>query len=106
MIKVEEQEESELDQKLRWEAAKRGLEMLMLEKKKQLVQYQHFMGHFGFEACCQCIQRDGFWWPKMRQDIKNEQQKCVKCARFYVVIESFHPFKSITVDQPLGSFRD
>ena len=31
-----------------------------IRRKKQLVQYQHSMGHFGVEACCQCIQRDGF----------------------------------------------
>ena len=36
----------------------------------------------------------------MRQNIKNEQQKYVKCARFDVVAEGFHQFKSITVDQP------
>ena len=31
---------------------------------------------------------------------KNEQQKCIKCARFDVVAEGFHPSKSITADQP------
>ena len=65
IIKVEEQKESKLNQKLRWEAAKRDLEMLIVEKRTQLVQYQHSMGHFEVEACCQCIQRDGFWWPRM-----------------------------------------
>ena len=70
--------------------------MLTVEKKKQLVQHQHSKGHFGVEACCQCIQRNGFWWSKMMQDIKNEQQKCVKCVRFDVVAEGFHSSKSIT----------
>ena len=36
----------------------------------------------------------------MRQNIKNEQQKCIKCVRFDVVAEGFHSSKSITVDQP------
>ena len=44
--------------------------------------------------------KDEFWWPIMRQDIKSEQQKYVKCARFDVVAEGFHSSKSITADQP------
>ena len=39
MIEVKEQKESKLDQKLRWKVAKRGLEMPMVEKRKQLVQF-------------------------------------------------------------------
>jgi hypothetical protein len=58
------------------------------------------LGHFGVESCCQRIQQMGFWWPRMRQDIKKEQHSCLKCTRFDVVAEGFHPSKSIMADKP------
>ena len=100
-ISMEEKEMlSETDKKLLWEAEKRGLEMPNKQKQEQLVKEQHALGHFGVESCCQRIQQNGYWWPRMRQDIKREQQSCVKCTRFDVVAEGFHPSKSIMADKP------
>ena len=94
------EEWSEIDKQLIWEAEKRGYELPSKEKRIQLVKDQHLLGHFGVESSCQRIQRNGYWWPKMRTDIKKEQQSCVKCARFDVVSEGFHPSKSIMADKP------
>ena len=91
---------SELDKQLLWEAEKRGLEMPLKSRREQLVKEQHVLGHFGVESCCQRIQQEGYWWPHMRQDIRKEQQSCVKCTRFDVIAEGFHPSKSIMADQP------
>ena len=91
---------SETDQQLLWEAEKRGLEMPSMDRREQLVKDQHAMGHFGIESCCQRIQQDGYWWPRMRQDIKREQESCIKCTRFDVIAEGFHPAKSIMADRP------
>jgi len=94
------EELSETDKQLLWEAEKRGLEMPTRILQIQLVKDQHAMGHFGVESCCQRIQQNGYWWPRMRQDIKEEQQSCIKCARFDVMVEGFHPSKSIMADKP------
>ena len=69
------------------------------KKRKQLLQYHHFMDILELK-CCQCIHRNGFWWPKMRQVIKEKQQKCIKCASFDAVVEGFHLSKFIAADQP------
>ena len=89
-----------MDKQLLWEAEKKGLEMPTKDRREQLVKDHHALGHFGMESVCQRIQQDGYWWPRMRQDIKKEQQACVKCIRFDVIAEGFHPSKSITADQP------
>ena len=91
---------SDVDKQLLWEAEKKGLEMPTKDRREQLVKDHHALGHFGMESVCQRIQQDGYWWPRMRQDIKKEQQACVKCTRFDVIAEGFHPSKSITADQP------
>ena len=45
-IKVQEQDESELDQKLRWEAAKKGLENANNRKEKAVGSTSTFYGVF------------------------------------------------------------
>ena len=100
-VEMETKEElSDLDRQLLWEAEKKGLEMPPKSQRESLVKEYHAMGHFGVESCCQRIQQEGFWWPHMRQDIKRKQQACVKCIRFDVVAEGFHPSKLVVADLP------
>jgi len=66
IIGVDDDEISELDIKLQWEAEKRGFEVPTKLKREELIKNQHALGHFGIEASCQRIQEDGYWWPKMR----------------------------------------
>lgn len=46
------------------------------------------------------ILEDGFWWLKMRSDLKQVVQKCMQCLQFDTHEEGYHPAKSITAEQP------
>ena len=102
VVTTDKKEESlsDSDKHLLWEAETRGLVLPSKSQRDQLVKDYHVMGHFGVESCCQRIQQNGYWWPRMRQDIKREQQSCIKCTRFDVISEGFHPSKSIMADRP------
>jgi len=90
----------EIDDRLRWEAEKRGKELPSMEKRRELVAQFHLLGHFGVESVCSKIVLEGYWWPRMRKDIRAELNGCIKCLRFDVQEEGFHPARSIVAEIP------
>ena len=79
---------------------KRGKKIPSDEQKHQLVQQAHAAGHYGERAMYAHIDSEGYWWPRMRDDITNEITKCRDCQRYNVVRAGFHPARSITAAMP------
>ena len=65
-----------------------------------LINDVHRVGHFGVEATYRKLFNDGWWWPRMRQDINSLIKECDACARFTVVSAGFHPAQAITALGP------
>jgi transposase InsO family protein len=89
-----------LDSELLFEAAKRGKTVPTAEERAAMIQRRHLLGHFSVETVTKELWRDGFWWPRMRQDIATHIGRCVACQRFNVVQEGYHPLRSIEADKP------
>jgi len=96
--KSEQELHSDLLTKLMSET--KGKTIPELAHRQQLVANAHAFGHFGRDAIYQKLYHDGFWWPKMRQDIDNELKACDACIRFVASKQGFHPLRSITSSAP------
>jgi len=70
------------------------------EHKLDLVKKAHAFGHFGEQEIFRKLWNDGWWWSKMRQDIKSEISGCVPCLRYNVLRRGYHPLKTITAALP------
>lgn len=88
------------EQKLLVAQADRGLTIPDETKKQQLLEKAHAFGHFGEKAMYHHIQRQGWWWPKMREDIGRVIDGCNDCRKFTIVQHGFHPARSINATNP------
>ena len=70
------------------------------EKKRELVEEAHAQGHFGEKAMQHHIDRLGYWWPGMRQDLANVVKMCHACRKYTVVRAGYHPARSIDAFLP------
>ena len=70
------------------------------QERNELVSQHHLFGHFGRDAMCKSLVRNGYWWRGMRNDVVNEIANCDACNRFTVVRDGFNPSGSITADGP------
>jgi transposase InsO family protein len=82
------------------EANKRGKKIPTAEEKKQLIEQAHALGHFSVEKMYRQLWEWGWWWPKMRHDLKEVVGGCIDCLRFNIVKEGFHPLQSVEANAP------
>jgi hypothetical protein len=98
---IEVTEGSRQQQMLIWEAERRGLQLLEEgEKRSQIIQQQHILGHFGAKLLSDKIRELGYWWPGMVKEIDCQIRACQECLRFNVERTGFHPAKSIVAKEP------
>jgi len=79
---------------------KRGRVNPPKEKQRELVVAAHVRGHFGEKAMLAYIDREGYWWPKLREEISAEIRECADCQRFAAVQFGFEPARSIEASLP------
>ena len=70
------------------------------EQKQDLLHRAHEAGHFGEKAMLHHIDRQGYWWPKIRNDIQALIDECMDCRKHTVVKHGFRPSQSVTADGP------
>ena len=87
------------EEKLLLAQEKRGKMIPDQQKRSDLLVNAH-IGHFGEKAMYYQIEREGFWWPRMRRDIKDIIAKCDDCRRFNYVTHGFHPSRSVVASMP------
>ena len=88
------------EQKLLVAQEKRGKVLPSATKQEALLVRAHAAGHFGERAMYTHIDREGFWWPQMRQDIATVIDGCLDCQRHSITVRGFHPARSIHALQP------
>ena len=88
------------DNELLFEAAKRGKILPTLEQQAVMIQRRHLLGHFAVETVTKELWHDGYWWPRMRNDIAKHIGQCQECQRFNIVNEGYYPLQSIEANQP------
>lgn len=54
------------------------------ERKRELIEQAHSFGHFGSQEVFRKLWNDGWWWPKMRDEILTELSSCMPCLRYNV----------------------
>jgi hypothetical protein len=64
-------------------------------KREALVCAAHDDGHFGVEYVFVKLWDDGFFWPDMRQMIKEVCKSCTSCLQHNVGRNGFHPLVSV-----------
>jgi len=87
------------EEKLLLAQEKRGKMIPDEQKRSDLLAKAH-IGHFGEKAMYYQIEREGYWWPRMRRDIKDIIAKCNDCRRFNYRTHGFHPSRSVTASLP------
>ena len=83
-----------------FEAEKRGKKIPSAEVKNELVAKVHAMGHFSVENMFRQLWNEGYWWPKMREDLAQVVRNCTACLRFDTTQAGYHPLKTILADYP------
>jgi hypothetical protein len=73
--------------------------------KKQLVEHAHLAGHFGEKAMLVHIDRQGYWWPQLREDITNEILHCTACQRHSITRHGYAPSQSIFSARPCDHYQ-
>jgi transposase InsO family protein len=71
------------------------------EKRKELLETQHLLGHFGTDQIIKPLIHQGLYWPSMRMEARELVKACIPCQRYNIGRHGFHPLKSITADLPL-----
>jgi transposase InsO family protein len=89
-----------VEQKLLLAQEDRGKKVPSVAQQHDLLTQAHAQGHFGEKAMYQYIQRQGWWWPKMRDDIIKVIDRCNDCRKFTITQHGYHPARSITAAQP------
>ena len=79
---------------------KRGRKVPTAEMQASLVEQAHAAGHFGEKAMYAYIDRRGYWWPHVRDDIAAAVRDCRECQRHNVVRTGFHPAQSVFAARP------
>ena len=69
-------------------------------ERSSLVEEAHAQGHFGEKAMQHYIDRRGYWWPAMRQDLANVVKMCPACRKYTVVKSGYHPARSVEAFLP------
>ena len=88
------------EEKLLIAQEKRGKKVPSAEQQRQLLEQAHAAGHYGEKAMYAHIDSEGYWWPRMREDIASEIRDCRDCQRYNIVRAGFHPARSITATLP------
>lgn len=65
-----------------------------------MIERAHRFGHFGEKSVFKRIWEDGYWWPNMRQQIRDNLAGCAPCLRYNVGKRGFHPLRSIEASMP------
>jgi RNase H-like domain found in reverse transcriptase/Integrase core domain/Integrase zinc binding domain len=86
------------DNILLFEAEKRGKKVPILDERIPLIEKYHILNHFGLNNIYNKIYQDGYFWPKMRDDIKKVISGCTQCLRFDTTAHGYHPSKSIEAE--------
>lgn len=47
----------------------------------EMIERAHSFGHFGEKSLFKKIWEDGYWWPKMREQIQDTLAGCAACLR-------------------------
>ena len=80
------------------EAEKRGKTVPTQDLRASIIVKYHTLGHLGTGNVFRKIWSADFWWPNMRQDIRQYCSTCLQCLKFDVRTQGFHPAKSMTAD--------
>ena len=79
---------------------RKGRTIPSLAVQRSLLDQAHQKGHYGESAVYYSIERDGYWWPAMREDIKRVIAACADCRKFNAGHHGFHPARSVHASQP------
>jgi hypothetical protein len=87
------------------ELEKRGAKAPPEEERLDMIKKAHLFGHFGREAVFKSILAQGYWWPRLREQIQEELASCDPCTRFTVTKSGFNPSAYITADGPFDHLQ-
>ncbi|PVU86043.1 hypothetical protein BB560_006825, partial [Smittium megazygosporum] len=75
--------------------AEDSLECIPLARR-ELLQNQHLLGHFGVKAMVDGLKQNGHSWENMYKDALAVAQKCIPCLKYNVSPKFYHSLKTIT----------
>jgi hypothetical protein len=77
-----------------------------IEERRQLIEKQHSLGHFGKDSIFHTLYYDqDIWWPSMHRDINDVIRRCDACLRYNVARRGYHPTQHIRVSKPGDHFQ-
>lgn len=92
---------TETDEDILKMAVKLGKTIPSIESRKGILLEYHEIAHEGASKMyIRCI-RDNIFWPNLRQDCQNIAQSCIKCLRFTIQKQGFHPQISVKGNLPM-----
>ena len=89
------------DEKLLLAQQRRGKKQPTNDTEKQrIINAAHVAGHFGLKAMVHHIDRAGWYWPHMRDDVQAVIADCHACSRFNITKSGFHPARAVAASLP------
>ena len=61
------------------------------QQRLELIDGIHARGHFGRDMIYRTLDRDGYWWPGMRNTIQERIRECIPCLRYNISKQGFDP---------------
>jgi hypothetical protein len=90
----------DLEASAMWQAEKRGKKIPTVKERQRLIGEIHALGHFSVETMFRKLWHRDYWWPGIRQDLRELVSTCLECLRFDIRQLGFHPAQSIEADKP------
>ena len=101
----------ELKDDILYEIVKRGatnqkliyVALVLVSRVVEVYHGSSWAGHFGFSQTYNKL-KDRYWWPNMKETIKNYLQSCLKCQKFNFARHKAHGFLH-PIKSPNGPFQ-
>ena len=88
------------EEKLLLAQEKRGKICPPVSERAQIIEAVHALGHFGEKAMQHHIDRKGYWWPGLRQDLAAVVTMCTPCRQYNITKSGYHPARSVDAFLP------
>ena len=79
---------------------RRGVKFTPEDKREEILNRVHLMGHQGIRAMYKMTQQLGYWWPNLYQDIEKIVKNCDSCLKYTIGKHGYHPHQPVTAILP------
>ena len=73
---IEDDDKAKKFENDKWQADLKNCILVKEVDRKDLVEKTHLLGYFGVKSIIKKLVNDGYWWPKMKKDVRKVVLDC------------------------------